>query len=95
MHPCLLDLTRHILLRPHRELPGLIPIPGFLSLPVLCLLAIYHGIVFTYARDLALALARPDLSSQFHRTSCQAAKKNVIIHYAPLLHLSLLGLLLY
>ena len=63
VHPFLLTLTHPTILRPHRELPGLPTLlPGGLFLPVLCRLAIYRDLVFTYARDLALALVRPDLS---------------------------------
>ena len=62
-HPSLHNLIRITLLRLHRELPGpTTPLPGCLSLLVLRPLAMYHDLVFTYARDLALALVRPDLS---------------------------------
>ena len=62
-HPSPHNLIRLTLLRLHRALPGPItPLPGCLSLLVLRPLAMYHDLVFTYARDLALALGRPDLS---------------------------------
>ena len=61
-HPSLHKLVHLTLLRLHRELPGpTTPLPGCLSLLVLRPLAMYHDLVFTYARDLALALERPDL----------------------------------
>ena len=61
-HPSPHYLFLLILLRLHRGLPGLTtPLSGCLSLLVLRPLAMYHDLVFTYARDLALALERPDL----------------------------------
>ena len=63
VHPSLHALILLNLLRLHRGLPELItPLPGCLLLIILRPLAMYHDLVFTYARDLALALGRPDLS---------------------------------
>ena len=88
----------HLHLLRHRGLPGLTtPLSGCLSLLVLRPLAMYHDLVFTYARDLALALERPDLSlsvsphtlpDSIKRPYCTTNHSLYTFHLCPVLSVS-------